>query len=276
MASFWRNRYLDCRSVAAVVLGSMAILRSYGRTWRDRVVVVTGGTSGIGREFALRLAVEGAKVIACARKEVTLRELHTRFPQIEAIRCDVTVTPDLLALEAAIQDRYGRVDVLINNAGIMERVDLLDRSVSDERIAQEIAVNLTGPILLTRRLLPLLGCGRNPMIIMVTSGYALLPATRAPTYSATKAGLRSFTMALRLQLQLHGVGIRVVEVLPPLVDTPATRSVRQRKMSPETLVGRVLRDIERGRDEILPGRVGLLPLLMRLAPSYAARRVAGT
>ena len=177
MASFCRNRYLDCRSVAAVVLGSMAILRSYGRTWRDRVVVVTGGTSGIGREFALRLAAEGAKVIACARKEVTLRELHTRFPQIEAIRCDVTVTPDVLALEAAIQDRYGRVDVLINNAGIMERVDLLDRSVSDERIAQEIAVNLTGPILLTRRLLPLLRCGRNPMIIMVTSG---TPCSRQP------------------------------------------------------------------------------------------------
>ena len=146
MAAFCRNRYLDCRSVAAVVLGSMAILRSYGRAWRDRVVVVTGGTSGIGREFALRLAAEGAKVIACARNEVALRELHTRFPQIEAIRCDVTVTPDVLALEAAIQDRYGRVDVLINNAGIMEQVDLLDRSVSDERIAQEIAVNLTGPI----------------------------------------------------------------------------------------------------------------------------------
>ena len=252
----------------------MTILRSDGRAWRDRVVVVTGGTSGIGREFAVRLAAEGAKVIACARNAVALRELHSHCPQIEAIRCDVTVAPDVLALEAAIQDLYGRVDVLINNAGIMEQVDLLHRSVSDERIAQEIAVNLTGPILLTRRLLPLLRSGRNPMIIMVTSGYALLPATRAPTYSATKAGLRSFTMALRRQL--HGVGIRVVEVLPPLVDTPATRSARQRKMSPETLVGRVLRDIGRGRDEILPGKVGLLPLLMRLAPSYAARRVAGT
>ena len=250
----------------------MTILRSDGRAWRDRVVVVTGGTSGIGREFAVRLAAEGAKVIACARNAVALHELHTHCPQIEAIRCDVTVAPDVLALEAAIQDLYGRVDVLINNAGIMEQVDLLHRSVSDERIAQEIAVNLT-PILLTRRLLPLLRSGRNPMIIMVTSGYALLPATRAPTYSATKAGLRSFTMALR---QLHGVGIRVVEVLPPLVDTPATRSARQRKMSPETLVGRVLRDIGRGRDEILPGKVGLLPFLMRLAPSYAARRVAGT
>jgi uncharacterized oxidoreductase len=109
---------------------------------------------------------------------------------------------------------------------------------------------------------------------MITSGYALLPATRAPTYSASKAGLHSFTMALRRQLR--GIGIRVVEVLPPLVDTPATRSVRKPKMSPGTLVNRVLRDIVRGKNEILPGLVGVLPLLMRLAPSFAARRVAGT
>src|ERR1700748_1402632 len=121
----------------------MAILRFDGRAWRDRVVVVTGGTSGIGREFALRLAAQGAKVVACARNEVALRELPTRCPQIEAIRWDRTVTSDVLAAEAAIQDRYGRVDVLINNAGIMEQVDLLDRSVSDQRIAREIAVNLT-------------------------------------------------------------------------------------------------------------------------------------
>ncbi len=146
----------------------MAILRSGTRAWSDRVVVVTGGTSGIGREFAVLLAGKGAKVGACARNEAALRELHARYPQIEAIRCDVTVPFDVLALDATIQDRYGRVDVLINNAGIMEQVDLLDRSVSDERIAQEIAVNLTGHILLTRRLLPLLRSGRNPMIIMVT------------------------------------------------------------------------------------------------------------
>src|SRR6478736_286095 len=109
----------------------MAFLRSDGGAWRDRVVVVTGGTSGIGREFAVRLVAEGAKVIACARNEVALRELHTQCPQIEAIRCDITLHPDVLALEAAIQDRYGR-DVLINNAGVMEQVNLLDQSVSDE------------------------------------------------------------------------------------------------------------------------------------------------
>ena len=156
----------------------------------------------------------------------------------------------------------------------MEQVDLLDDSVSDDRICYEIAVNLTGTILLTRRLLPLLRTGRHPLIVMITSGYALLPATRAPTYSASKAGLHSFTMALRRQLS--GVGIRVVEVLPPLIDTPATRDVRRRKMSPTTLVDRVLRDIRQGRDEILPGNVGLLPTFMRLAPSCVARLVAAT
>jgi uncharacterized oxidoreductase len=109
---------------------------------------------------------------------------------------------------------------------------------------------------------------------MISSGYALLPATRAPTYSASKAGLHSFTMALRRQLA--GVGIRVVEILPPLVDTPATSAARGPKMSADALVRRVLRDIANGRDESLPGKVGLLPILMRLAPSYIARRVAET
>jgi uncharacterized oxidoreductase len=156
----------------------------------------------------------------------------------------------------------------------MEQVDLLDDSISDDRIAHEIEINLIGTILLTRRLLPLLRSGRCPMIVMITSGYALLPATRAPTYSASKAGLRSFTLALRRQLS--GVGIRVVEVLPPLVDTPATRAVRRPKMSAGALVERVLRDIDHGRDEILPGNVGLLPLMIRLAPKYVASRVAAT
>ena len=70
------------------------------------------------------------------------------------------------------------------------------------------------------------------------------------------------------------MGIRVVEVLPPLVDTPATSAARGRKMSADALVGRVLRDIAKGRDESLPGMVGLVPIMMRLAPSYIARRVA--
>jgi len=243
-----------------------------GGSWANRIIVITGATSGIGHAFAVRFVAEGAKVIACGRNEAALQKLREQLSTIEVFRGDITERSDLLELKEFIQQRFARVDVLVNNAGIMERVDLLEAAVTDERIANEIAVNLTGPILLTRQLLPLLRSGRNPLIIMITSGYALLPARRAPTYSATKAGLRSFTMALRRQLR--GVGIRVVEVLPPLVDTPATRSVKQPKMSPASLVDSVLREIVRGKDEILPGRVRFLPTLMRLAPTLAARVVA--
>jgi uncharacterized oxidoreductase len=111
-----------------------------------------------------------ARVIACGRNEPTLQELRTQNPGIRTFRCDIAMSEDVLALTTAMQHDYGKLDVLVNNAGIMERVDLLEGSVSDDRIAHEIAVNLTGPILLTRRLLPLLRAGRNPLIIMITSG----------------------------------------------------------------------------------------------------------
>jgi uncharacterized oxidoreductase len=245
-----------------------------GGHWAGRTVVITGATSGIGHEFAVRFVTEGAKVIACGRNDTALRKLQNQFSAIEVFQCDVAKRSDLDALKEFIQQRHARVDVLVNNAGVMERVDFLNAPITDERIANEIAVNLTAPILLTQRLLPLLRFGEDPLIIMITSGYALLPATRAPTYSATKAGLRSFTIALRRQLR--SVGIRVVEVLPPLVDTPATRSVKQPKMPAAGLVDMVLREVSRGKDEILPGNVRFLPTLMRLAPSLAARVVAGS
>jgi uncharacterized oxidoreductase len=140
---------------------------------------------------------------------------------------------------------------LVNN-GVMEQVDLLSGNVGDdEAIAREIATNLTAPILLTRRLLPLLQQSERTMILMVTSGYSLLPAQRAPTYSATKAGLRSFTEALRYQLA-H-TGIRVVETLPPLVDTPSTAAVHRPKMAPAAVVDATLRAITQGRVEIFVG-----------------------
>ncbi|HEY7579792.1 MAG TPA: SDR family NAD(P)-dependent oxidoreductase [Acetobacteraceae bacterium] len=242
--------------------------------WSERVVLVTGGNSGIGRAFVERLAADDASVIACGRDRGSLQQLQRQNPAIEAVRCDIADRPDVLALARTIAARHGRLDVLINNAAVMEQVDLLDNSICDARIEREIGINLTATILLTRQLLPLLRASERGMVVMITSGYALLPATRAPTYSASKAGLHAFTLAMRRQLS--AVGIRVVEVLPPLVDTPATRAVNRPKMSAEALVKRVLREIQHGRDEILPGKVAWLPMMMRLAPKYVGRRIAAT
>ena len=242
--------------------------------YRDRVILITGGNSGIGRAFVDRFVAEGARVFTCGRNEATLEALKAAHPSVEAQRCDITSTSDVKALVERVSEQCGRLDVLVNNAGVMEHVDMLADGVDDAAIAREIAINLTAPILLTRRFLPLLRRGQNPLILMVTSGYALLPSRRAPTYSATKAGLHSFTQALRYQLM--DTGIRVVETLPPLVDTPRTATINKPKMAPATVVDETLRKLARGHDEIFVGQVRLLPLLMRIAPRYAARLVASS
>ena len=110
----------------------------------------------------------------------------------------------------------------MNNAGVMEQVNMLAGDVDGAAITREIAINLTAPILLVRRCLPLLQHGRAPPAHRHGHlGLRLAPAP--PTYSATKAGLRAFTQALRYQLQ--DSGIRVIETLPPLVDTPSTAGI---------------------------------------------------
>jgi uncharacterized oxidoreductase len=258
--------------------------------WVGRSVLVTGGTSGIGKGFVERLAVSGAKVLVTGRNKAALAALQDKHPSIAVEACDLSDPSGVRQLAVAAelhfrsnnasdarQDAKGGLDMLINNAGLMEQLDILadeasTHAVTDERIIQETMTNLVAPILLTRHLLPLLRRGHEPVVVMITSGYALLPATRAPTYSATKAGLRSFTMSLRRQLK--SVGIRVVEIAPPLVDTPRTKFASARKMSVENLVEASLRGIMLGKDEIYPGQVALLPALMRIAPSFAAKLVA--
>jgi len=257
--------------------------RSTSVEWKGRSVLITGATSGIGEAFAERLAAGGANVLATGRNVGALTALRARFPMIATVACDLSGLPGLRMLVAAAVSHFGAgraagsLDMLINNAGSMAEVDFLGQAddpagVTDEQIMQEASANLVAPILLTRHLLPLLRSGRDPVVVMISSGYALLPATRAPTYSATKAGLHSFSLSLRRQLK--PAGIRVVEVIPPLVDTPRTKSASGKKMPVATLVELSLRGIGSGRDEILPGQVALLPMLMRIAPGFAANLMA--
>jgi uncharacterized oxidoreductase len=153
--------------------------------YRNAIILVTGGSSGIGRAFVDRFLREGTTVIACGRDEVRLQGLKAQHPSVQIRPCDITSSDEVIALTAFVTQEYARLDILVNNAGVMGQVDMLTGNVEDEAIVREIATNLTAPILLTRRLVPLLQRSQSPMILMVTSGYALLPAQRAPTYSAT-------------------------------------------------------------------------------------------
>ena len=238
-----------------------------------KVVLVTGGTSGIGLALARAFLAAGARVTVCGRDPRRLEVARASLPGVTASRCDVTDAGQVRRLLAEVEAGFGRLDVLVSNAGSLAERDLA-AGVDPAEVEREVRLNLVAPIVLTGLAMPLLKKAERAAIVVVTSGYALAPATRAPVYSAAKAGLRAFAKALRRQVR--PLGMTVTEVVPPVVDTPAVAHLAVRKVSPEAVAAATLRAVAAGRSEVYVGVARLLPLLLRLAPGLAEAAVART
>ena len=182
-------------------------------------ILITGGASGIGLAFAERFIKAGSTVIVCGRRERKLQEAKDKFPGIVTRVCDVTVESDRLALFEWVTNEYPKLNVLVNNAGIQQRFNILKANPKEEwnYYNNEITANLEAPIHLAMLFTLFLANKENAAIINVTSGLAFTPMAIAPIYSATKAALHSFTVSLRLQLS--DTSIKVIEVAPPAVNT---------------------------------------------------------
>jgi uncharacterized oxidoreductase len=180
-------------------------------------ILITGGSSGIGFSFAERFLKSGNKVIVCGRREGKLQEVQRRFPELHVRICDVAEESERIALFKWAKSEFPELNVLVNNAGIQQRTNLLKSKEDWSYHRQEIAANLEAPLHLTMLFLPHLAEKNNAAIINVSSGLAFTPMAAAPIYSATKAALHSFTMSLRHQLSTSG--IEVIEVAPPAVNT---------------------------------------------------------
>jgi uncharacterized oxidoreductase len=180
-------------------------------------VLITGGATGIGLALAERFLNAGNEVIVCGRRADKLQEAQRRFPKLHTRVCDVSKPEDRQELFSWVTSEFPNLNVLVNNAGIQQRVNLLNANEEWDYYQQEIAINLEGPIHLTMLFLPHLVKREHATIINISSGLAITPAAWVPIYSATKAALHSFTVTLRLQLAKTNVD--VVEVLPPAVNT---------------------------------------------------------
>jgi uncharacterized oxidoreductase len=190
-----------------------------------RTILVTGGTRGIGRAIVEQLLRSApAKIIVVGRDPDRLRAMKDMDPRIVPIACDLGDAAAVDLLAAQVRREHPDLSVLINNAGTQMLAVLVSPDAPNmvEPMRREISLNLEGVVALTLGLMPVLLRQSQAMVVNVTSGLALAPKQSSPVYCASKAGLRSFTKALRYQARARAPQLRIVEALPPLVDTDMT------------------------------------------------------
>jgi NAD(P)-dependent dehydrogenase (short-subunit alcohol dehydrogenase family) len=177
----------------------------------DRVVIVTGGSSGIGRAAALSFADHGAKVVITGRRAVPLEAMAAQHPNIVSLVADAATPGDTVGTIVKAVDTWGRLDVLVNNAGAGAILPLAEATV--DRITNTFAVNVLGPGLLASAALPYLTVNRGA-IINVSSTFGHNPAAGLSYYASSKAALEHLTRCWALELAPHGVRVNAVAAGP--------------------------------------------------------------
>lgn len=229
-----------------------------------KTVLVTGGTDGIGLALARALKARGASVIVVGRNPERLG--GARSEGFATVAADLATETGIDTVVNAVRERP--IDILVNNAGRGTPYDL-DQPVDLAAVDDCIALNLNAPIHLITRLIGGLRARPQAMIVNVTSGLAIAPNMKAPVYCATKAALRSFTMAIRAQLA--GSTVHVLEVLPPVVETAMTADNTHRKLSARECARQIVVAMEARRTEANVGMTRLLSTVYNISPPVARR-----
>jgi uncharacterized oxidoreductase len=209
-------------------------------------ILITGGASGIGLAFAERFAKLGSTVIVCGRRDDVLAEAKKKG--LETIRTDVGREADRVALVRQAVERFPKLNVLVNNAGIQRRGFADDKAPWSER-EQEIAINFAAPAHLTALLIPHLEKQKDAAIVNITSGLAFVPGVFAPVYCATKAAMHSLSVSLRHDLQRKS--IEVIEIIPPMVNTDlGGKGLHNEGVPLDEFADAMLEGLKRGETEI--------------------------
>ncbi len=235
-------------------------------------ILLSGGGSGIGLALAQRWHDAGNTVIITGRNAAKLDAAVAGRANLHAMTLDVTDPDAIAAFAKEVIARFPALNILVNNAGVMmyEAVDA-ERDLADAETT--VVTNLLGPIRLIDALIDHLAAAPDGAIVNVTSGLAFVPLPKAPTYSATKAALHSYTQALRVQLEGK---VEVIELAPPAVRTELTpgQSTREAYMPLDAFADEVMAlfAAEPTPAEILVRNV--LPLRNAEADGAVAERLA--
>jgi len=192
-------------------------------------ILITGGATGIGYAMAKYFYKRNNTVIICGRREDRLEQTAKELPGIHIFKCDVSNHADRKALFQYVSNNFPDINILINNAGIQRDIDLTKGLDDLNNGDNEIQINFEAPVYLSALFTPILAGKENATVINVSSGLAFMVerASRCPVYCATKAGLHAFSIAQRIQLA--PIGIRVVEMIPPMVESELNIEGRRKR-----------------------------------------------
>jgi uncharacterized oxidoreductase len=235
---------------------------------RNRTILITGGSAGIGLAFALKFAELGNEVIVTGRRQKVLEDVKAKHPNLHTIQSDVADPAQIAALAAHVKADFPKLDVLMNNAGIMLYKNLRAPATDLAGLMAEVNINLGGVITTTSAFVDILSANKGT-VINVSSALAFVPLPAAPIYSATKAAIHSYTQSLRFQLEESGV--EVIELMPPGVKTDMTTELAEggvTVITTEELVKQSFVALRTGAVEIRPGQSKQLAFMRRLAPDF--------
>ncbi len=246
--------------------------------FNDKTVIITGGSEGVGAATARLFAEAGANLMLVARGkknlELIVEELRDKA-RVEIFAIDVSDSEACVDLFKKAQFEFGRVDILVNNAGYNKRGDV--ETVDANDLGKIIDVNLKAPIMLSRLALPYLREAEGGAIINVGSLAGRTPVPGSASYAASKAGLRSFTYTLGIELA--GSGIKLAVVSPGPIDTgfimadiDATSDLTfSQPLSTAEEVAQVILDLcgNTLRERTMPWASGLLTTFMYLFPALS-------
>lgn len=241
---------------------------------KDKVVIVTGAAGGIGSEVTLAFAAKGSKMVVVDRSEKLLAplcdELKAKGAKCIAIAADITVEDDIKRIVSGAA-KLGDIDILVNNAGIMPFKLIKDHTASD--VMNSLMVNVYGPMRLVQEVLPGMLKRDSGRVVNIGSTFGSLAFPYFGVYSATKSAMRSFSEALRRELQGSGVGVTYVAPRGTKTSQPELFFEMAKKMSMNLdnaakVAGIVVNSVEKDKSEVaIGGPEKFFALVNKLKPS---------
>lgn len=227
---------------------------------RGNTILITGGTSGIGRGLAEAFHQRDNQVIIAGRREERLKEICERHPGMRYYTLDVTDAEAIHRVAREVMAEFPQLNSVVNNAGVQMRFDFASANLLDgQNLLKEINTNLLGAIRIGAAFIPHLGKRPGATLVNVSSGLAFVPLARFPVYCATKAAVHAWTLCLRHQLR--GLGVKVIELIPPWVGTElggpektaqSTGGGRQ-PMPVDSFIAETMKELETDAEEIAIG-----------------------